>query len=252
VLRTPPREQLYSIQTPQCFRAGILRAALDRAQREGFLGTDESSVVGWAGHPVAVAPGDARNIKITQPLDLEIAELMLRRPPGQEDRGMHRIGEGVDYHRLEAGRRLILGGEDIPFEKGLAGHSDADVLSHAVCDALLGAAALGDIGRLFPDTDPRHRGRSSLEFLAEVRDRLAGNGWAIMNVDATILAQRPKLAAWFPAMRRHIALALGIPEEAVGVKATTTEGMNAEGRGEGISAHAVALLCRLEGRDNRD
>jgi len=153
-----------------------------------------------------------------------------------------RIGQGIDFHRLVEGRKLILGGVDIPFERGLEGHSDADVLSHAICDALLGAAALGDIGQHFPDTDPAHRSRSSLEFLREVRTRIEAAGWMIRNVDATLLAERPKLMPHAPAMKKNIAESLGICVDALSIKATTTEGMNAEGRGEGISAQAVALL----------
>jgi len=153
-----------------------------------------------------------------------------------------RIGHGIDYHRLVEGRKLILGGIEIAYEKGLEGHSDADALTHAICDALLGASALGDIGRHFPDTDPAHRNRPSLEFLREVRDKVQSAGWKIQNVDATLLAQRPKLAPYFEDMRRNIAQVLELSPDAVNIKATTTEGMNAEGRGEGISAQAVALL----------
>jgi 2-C-methyl-D-erythritol 4-phosphate cytidylyltransferase/2-C-methyl-D-erythritol 2,4-cyclodiphosphate synthase len=245
VLATPPREELYAIQTPQAFQASILRSALDRAGESGFLGTDESSVVRWAGHPVVVVPGSPDNIKITRPLDLMIAGLLIsERQEGVA--GMTesklRIGQGIDYHRLVEGRKLILGGVEIPFEKGLEGHSDADALSHAICDALLGAAALGDIGRHFPDTDPAHRGRSSLEFLSKVREKIAAEGWVIRNVDATLLAQQPKLAPYMPAMKQKIAEALGLSIADVSIKATTTEGLNAEGRGEGISAQAIALL----------
>ena len=153
-----------------------------------------------------------------------------------------RIGHGMDYHRLVIGRKLVLGGVEIPFEKGLEGHSDADVLSHAVCDALLGAAGLGDIGQHFPDDAAANRNRSSLEFLCEVRRRIEEAGWSIQNVDATLLAERPKLAPCRETMRRNVAEALSISVEQVNVKAKTSEGMNAEGRGEGISAQAVALL----------
>jgi 2-C-methyl-D-erythritol 4-phosphate cytidylyltransferase / 2-C-methyl-D-erythritol 2,4-cyclodiphosphate synthase len=245
VLPTPPREELYAIQTPQAFHAGILRSALKQAGAAGFLGTDESSVVLWAGHPVIVVPGSSDNIKITRPLDLEIAELLISKRAHEENRASmdeNRIGHGIDYHRLVEGRSLILGGVEIPFDKGLEGHSDADVLLHAICDALLGAAALGDIGRHFPDTDSANRGRSSLEFLREVRDKIEAAGWVVQNVDATLLAQRPKVIPYAPAMKRNIAQCLGIDEADVNVKATTTEGMNAEGRGEGMSAQAIALL----------
>jgi 2-C-methyl-D-erythritol 4-phosphate cytidylyltransferase/2-C-methyl-D-erythritol 2,4-cyclodiphosphate synthase len=249
VLATPPRQELFAIQTPQAFHARILRAALDRACEEGFLGTDESSVVRWSGHPVIVVQGSPDNIKITRPLDLDIAGLLIS-GRSQEKNGMEmsetklRIGQGIDYHRLVEGRRLILGGVEIPFDRGLEGHSDADVLAHAICDALLGAAALGDIGRHFPDTDPANRDRSSLEFLREVRTKVEAAGWMIQNVDATLLAQRPKLMPHAAVMKKNIAGSLGLGTEAVSIKATTTEGMNAEGRGEGISAQAIALLYK--------
>ena len=246
VLSTPPREELYAVQTPQCFRTQILRASLDRAQAAGFQGTDESSIVRWAGHAVAAVPGAEDNIKITRPADLKLAELILSQSSASTEKGsaMIRVGQGIDYHRLVEGRRLILGGVPVPFEKGLEGHSDADALTHAICDALLGAAAMGDIGQIFPDTDPAYRGRPSLEFLGEIGARLLGAGWVVRNVDAVLIAQRPKIAAYVPEMRRRIAESLGIQQEQVSVKATTTEGMNAEGRGDGISAQAVALIER--------
>ncbi len=250
VLKTAPREELYTIQTPQCFHGTVLRAALERASREGFEGTDESSVVRWSGHPVTVVEGAAENIKITRPLDLEIAERLLRQPgvvharalAEKGDKTMVRVGHGIDYHRLSEGRKLILGGVQIPHDKGLEGHSDADALTHAICDALLGAAALGDIGRHFPDSDPAHRDRPSLEFLREVKDKIAAAGWQVTNVDATLLAQRPRLSPYFEGMRCNIARTLGLDLASVSIKATTTEEMNAEGRGEGISAQAIVLL----------
>ena len=158
-----------------------------------------------------------------------------------------RIGQGIDYHRLVEGRKLILGGVEIPFEKGFEGHSDADVLLHAVCDALLGAAALGDIGRHFPDTDPAYRGRDSLYFLGEVRKKIEAAGWGVGNIDATILLQHPKIAPYADKMRSNIAETLGLDIQDVSVKATTTEGMNAEGRGEGASVQTAALLYKKNG-----
>lgn len=153
---------------------------------------------------------------------------------------MSRFGMGYDVHRLTEGRRLIIGGVDIPFEKGLLGHSDADVLLHAVADALLGAAALGDIGRHFPDTDPVYEGADSLELLAEVGRLLAQKGYTVGNVDATIVAQRPKMASHIPAMRENIARVLHVEPERINVKATTEEHLGFTGSGEGISAYAVA------------
>lgn len=153
-----------------------------------------------------------------------------------------RIGQGYDVHRLTEGRKLILGGVDIPYDKGLLGHSDADVLSHAIMDALLGAAALGNIGKLFPDTDDRYLGACSLELLKEVRRRLAEAGYRIGNMDATILAQKPKLAPYIGQMREALAACLGVDISRVSVKATTEEHLGFTGREEGIAAHAVCLL----------
>lgn len=153
-----------------------------------------------------------------------------------------RIGHGYDVHRLVEGRRLVLGGVEVPFERGLLGHSDADVLSHAVMDALLGAAALGDIGKLFPDSDPAYAGADSLLLLRRVAEVLAEHGYAVGNVDATVLAQRPKLAPYIPEMRERLAAAMGVDPGQVSVKATTEEGLGFTGAGAGIAAHAVALL----------
>ena len=153
-----------------------------------------------------------------------------------------RIGHGYDVHRLVPERKLILGGVELPFEKGLLGHSDADVLTHAVMDALLGAAALGDIGGLFPDSDPAYEGADSLVLLRRVTEVLAEHGYRIGNVDATVLAQRPRLAPHIFAMRERLAGAMGIAAEQVSVKATTEEGLGFTGTGEGVAAHAVALI----------
>ncbi len=155
---------------------------------------------------------------------------------------MIRVGFGFDVHRLEEGRRLVLGGVEVPFEKGLAGHSDADVLTHAICDAVLGAAALGDIGTHFPDTDERFAGADSLEFLREAVALAGRLGFVPNNVDAVVIAQRPMLAPHIDEMRRKLAAALGLPAEAVSVKATTSEGLGFTGRGEGMAAHAVCTL----------
>lgn len=156
-----------------------------------------------------------------------------------------RIGQGYDVHRLVEGRRLIIGGVDIPYEKGLLGHSDADVLLHAVMDALLGAAALGDIGQHFPDSDERYKGISSIALLKKVGKILQENGYMIENIDSTVIAQRPKLLPYRPQMAENIAAALGIEKEQVSVKATTEEGLGFTGTGEGISAQAIALLSSV-------
>ena len=156
-----------------------------------------------------------------------------------------RIGHGYDVHRLSAGRKLILGGVEVPFEKGLDGHSDADVLTHAVMDALLGALALGDIGKLFPDSDDAYLGADSIELLKKVRDVLRAHGWKLSNLDATVIAQRPKLAPYIDTMRSRIAAALETDVQNVSVKATTEEHLGFTGSGEGIAAHAVCLIERI-------
>ena len=155
-----------------------------------------------------------------------------------------RIGHGYDVHRLVEGRRLILGGVEIPWEKGLLGHSDADVLLHALMDAMLGAAALGDIGHLFPDNDPKYSGADSMLLLRAVNDRLAEAGYAVINCDCTVLAQRPKLAPYISEMRWRIADTLGVDLDAISIKATTEEGLGFTGEGLGIAAHAVVLIDR--------
>lgn len=157
-----------------------------------------------------------------------------------------RIGSGYDVHRLTEGRKLILGGVEIPFEKGLLGHSDADVLVHAVMDALLGAAALGDIGKYFPDTDPAYKGADSMRLLKEVRRLIEEKAYFIENIDATVIAQRPKLAGYIPQMKKNIADVLGLSEEQVNVKATTEEGLGFTGEGLGIAASAVCLLSEIQ------
>ena len=156
-----------------------------------------------------------------------------------------RIGHGYDVHRLVEGRRLILGGVDVPWERGLLGHSDADVLTHAVMDALLGAAGLGDIGRHFPDTDPAYAGADSLKLLAHVVALLRERGFTVGNVDATVLAQRPKLAPHIPQMRDNLARTMEVGPEQVNVKATTEEGLGFTGSGEGMAAHAVCLIEKV-------
>ena len=153
-----------------------------------------------------------------------------------------RIGTGYDVHRLVEGRKLILGGVEIPYEKGLLGHSDADVLAHAVMDAVLGAAALGDIGKHFPDTDDTYKGASSIELMERVREILSEDGYRVVNIDSTVIAQRPKLAAYLEEMRRNMADALDIGIDLVSVKATTEEGLGFTGAGEGIAAQAVCLI----------
>ncbi len=235
VVGTLPREELWAIQTPQAFRYELLTEAYRRAREEGFQGTDDASLVERLGHPVAVVLGSYDNLKLTTPEDVIMARSLLTQP---------RVGAGYDVHRLVPGRGLILGGVPIPYSRGLLGHSDADVLVHAIMDALLGAAAMGDIGALFPDTDPAYRGVSSLLLLKEVGQLLREKGVTIENIDAVVVAQEPKLAPYINQARENIAQALALPTARVSIKATTTEGLGAMGRGEGIAAWAVALVYR--------
>lgn len=229
VLETPDRASLWQVQTPQGFRLSDLLIAHAQAAARY---TDDAGLMEAAGFPVRLVLGSYENVKLTSPEDLKMANGM----------SAPRIGTGYDAHRLVEGRALWLGGVQIPFEKGLLGHSDADVALHALMDALLGAAALGDIGKLFPDNDPRYAGISSLTLLGEVRAALAEAGYEAGNVDVTIVAQAPKLAPYVGDMRAAIAEALGLSFDRVSVKATTTERMGFEGRGEGISAQAAALV----------
>ena len=239
VAGTIERAGLWRAQTPQAFPLGVLRQALTSAVEEGEPVTDEAQAVERAGRSPRLVAGDPRNIKVTYPQDLELAEAILAA------RGTARIavGHGYDVHRLVDGRPLVLGGVEIPFGQGLLGHSDADVVAHAVADAVLGAAGLGDLGRHFPASDPRWKDVSSLALLEEISRMVAGKGLRVLRVDATLVAQRPRVARHVPAMEGALARALGVPRGAVTVKATTTEGLGFEGRGEGMSAHAVALVA---------
>ena len=230
VVATPDRATLYAVQTPQCFDRALYLQALEAVSGEkASLVTDDCSLFELAGLPVTLTAGDYANLKITTKEDLQKEKTM-------------RIGHGYDVHRLVEDRKLILGGVEVPYEKGLLGHSDADVLLHAVMDAVLGAAALGDIGQHFPDTDPAYKGADSLALTREVAKIIAAHGYKVGNIDATILCQRPKLAPHIPAMRQNIADAFGLPLDAVSVKATTEEYLGFTGEGLGIAAHAVALI----------
>ena len=232
---TPDRSTLYAVQTPQCFDRTQYLAALQELDAEkARLVTDDCSLFELTGRSVQLTQGDYANLKITTREDLP-------RPVQKEETRM-RIGHGYDVHRLVEGRKLILGGVEIPFEKGLLGHSDAEVLAHAVMDAVLGAAARGDIGQHFPDNDPAYAGADSLELARHVAHILSEHGYRVENIDATILCQRPKLAPHIPAMRANLAAAFGLPVDAVSVKATTEEHLGFTGEGLGIAAHAVALI----------
>jgi 2-C-methyl-D-erythritol 4-phosphate cytidylyltransferase/2-C-methyl-D-erythritol 2,4-cyclodiphosphate synthase len=237
------REGLWAVQTPQTFRADMLWEAHRKARQEGIQGTDDAGLARRLGYSVALVPGSPENLKVTRPEDLALAEAILARREGAVQTPNIRIGYGYDVHPFAEGRRLFLGG--VEFEnagRGLKGHSDADVLLHAVCDALLGAAGMGDIGTLFPDTEPAHKDRPSREFLHEVRARLDAARYRVGNVDITVLAEAPKIGPRADEMKSIIADALGIAPDRVGVKATTNEGMGFVGRGEGIAVHATALI----------
>ncbi|MHB9131432.1 MAG: 2-C-methyl-D-erythritol 4-phosphate cytidylyltransferase [Armatimonadota bacterium] len=235
VAATVDRAALWGAQTPQGARTGLLLAAYQRAMAEEWTATDDAAILEHAGHRVHLVEGEPLNFKITLPEDLLMAERLLA--------GTCRSGFGYDVHRLVPERTLVLGGVTLPYALGLLGHSDADVLTHAIMDALLGAAALGDIGQHFPDTDDRYRGVSSLILLGEVAAKLAAAGYHPVNVDATLVAQAPKVAPHIPEMRTRLAGALGIPVEQVSVKATTTEGLGFAGTGEGMAAYATASVA---------
>ena len=241
VAATPARDRLWAVQTPQAFSLALYREALEKARAAGQSYTDDCQLIEAAGGSVKLTMGDYRNIKLTTPEDLLAARAYLG---GEGGKKTVRIGYGYDVHRLVEGRKLILAGVDVPFEKGLLGHSDADVIAHAVADALLGAAALGDIGHLFPDTDPRYAGADSLKLLAEVCRLLREKGFSIGNIDATLLAQRPKIAPYISRMRENLAAACGVAVGQVSVKATTEERLGFTGREEGMAASAVCLLER--------
>jgi 2-C-methyl-D-erythritol 4-phosphate cytidylyltransferase/2-C-methyl-D-erythritol 2,4-cyclodiphosphate synthase len=239
ITATLPREEIFLAQTPQAFRVTVLRDALAFADDA----TDEAALAERAGHHVRVVDGDARNLKVTTPEDLAIAERLLTGASAPVS--PLRIGNGYDLHRLVPGRPLILGGVTIPFEKGLQGHSDADAVCHAVTDAILGASASGDIGRHFPDTDPEWQDADSIELLRRAAIVVRNAGYAIVNVDVTVIAQRPKLSPHVEAMQRRLAHALGIVPGQISVKGKTNEGVDSMGAGESIAAHAVALLASV-------
>ncbi len=233
---TPPRAGLWRAQTPQAFRYDLIRAAHQHAQQHGLPATDDAMLVEALGHSVRICPSSAYNIKVTTPEDLAVAEHLL------SGSGELRVGHGYDLHRLVEGRPLILGGVHVPYERGLLGHSDGDAVCHALADALLGAAALGDIGAHFPDTDPQYAGADSLLLLAQVARLLSAAGFCVANCDITIQAQAPRLRPHVDAMRARLAEALALDLSRVSVKATTMEGLGPIGETLALAAHAVALV----------
>jgi len=216
----------------------VLADAID-AGRRGASGTDEAMLAEQAGHEVRIVAGDDANVKITTAADLERARASAA-PPA------FRIGTGYDLHVFAEGRPLILGGVRIPYDRGLKGHSDADAVCHAVTDAILGAANLGDIGRLFPDTDPRYKDADSLVLLADAAARVREAGWQVVNVDVVVIAERPKIGPHAAAMQASLAGPLGVDPGAIAIKGKTNEGVDATGRGEAVAVHAVALIARAQ------
>jgi 2-C-methyl-D-erythritol 2,4-cyclodiphosphate synthase/2-C-methyl-D-erythritol 4-phosphate cytidylyltransferase len=235
-----PREQLWAMETPQAFPRDLLdraHAQLDKAV------TDDLAAVEALGEPVFLVESVFPNPKLTRPADLPYLESLLSANTMHPNtRSPFRVGFGYDIHRLKAGLPLTLGGVPIHSEVGLDGHSDADVLSHAIADAILGGCGLSDIGHYFPNTDPAIKGISSQEILKRAVREAAKTGYRLVNVDASLIAEKPKIAPYITRMKKQLAKTLGIPPEAIGIKATTQEKIGALGQGAGIAAHAVASL----------
>ena len=232
IVSTPDRNRLFAAQTPQAFIRELITEAYAKASACGISATDDASLAEHFGHKVYIVESGDENLKLTTPSDFERAQTGY----------VYRVGQGYDAHRLVEGRELWLGGVKIEYEKGLLGHSDADCALHALCDALLGACALGDIGGLFPDNDPKYKDISSLILLERTVEVIRESGFEPVNADVTIIAQRPKLMPYRQEMRKKIAETMGVDVSCISVKATTTEKMGFEGEGLGISSHAVACV----------
>jgi 2-C-methyl-D-erythritol 4-phosphate cytidylyltransferase / 2-C-methyl-D-erythritol 2,4-cyclodiphosphate synthase len=244
--KTLPRETLFLAQTPQGFRRDVLDAVVAMG-REAADATDEASLAERAGYRVQVVPGDFDNLKITTEADLARVEGIVRQvgDEGSKAPVMMRIGLGYDLHVLVEGRPLILGGVLIPYERGLMGHSDADAVSHAVTDAVLGAANIGDIGKLFPDTDQAWKNANSLRLLADAWTRVQAAGFTLGNLDIVVIAQQPKIGPHADAIRESLARVLDVTPAQISIKGKTNERVDAVGRGEAIAVHAVALLTHI-------
>jgi 2-C-methyl-D-erythritol 4-phosphate cytidylyltransferase/2-C-methyl-D-erythritol 2,4-cyclodiphosphate synthase len=241
IVDTIPRESVYLAQTPQGFRREVLAAAV-AAGRSGIDATDEAFLAERAGYQVHVVDGDPGNVKITTADDLEAARQRMGR--SVVSAGLQRVGTGYDLHRLVEGRRLVIGGVVIPSERGAMAHSDGDVACHAATDAILGAASLGDIGRHFPDSDPKWKDADSLALLREAARLVREAGFEVVNLDVTVILERPKIKDLIEEMRTRMAAAMSIDPACVSLKGKTNEGVDAVGRGEAIAAHAVSLLHR--------
>jgi 2-C-methyl-D-erythritol 4-phosphate cytidylyltransferase/2-C-methyl-D-erythritol 2,4-cyclodiphosphate synthase len=242
VAATIPRQNLWLTQTPQAFKFELLKKAYKAAYDKKFYGTDDASLVERIGVKVKMIDGSYENIKITTPEDLIMAKALMKKKAGSNPPRRIRSGFGYDSHRFAYGRKFILGGVEIPFDKGLRGHSDADALLHAICDALLGAAGCGDIGRHFPDTDAAYKDISSIVLLKRVKKIIEEKGFSINNIDATVVMEKPKLAPYAAQIVSNIARILKIAETAVNIKAKTNEGMGFIGRDEGVAVFAVATV----------
>ncbi|MRG87991.1 2-C-methyl-D-erythritol 4-phosphate cytidylyltransferase [Salinibacillus xinjiangensis] len=241
-LETLKRDMLWSAQTPQGFQYSVIKAAHEQANQDQFIGTDDASLVERLGHHVDIVQSSYDNFKLTSPEDIEKAINLLR---GREDNSLDvKIGTGYDVHQLVEGRPCIIGGVTIPYEKGLLGHSDADVLLHTVADACLGALGEGDIGKHFPDTDPAFKDADSKELLSQVWEMVKAKGFQLGNIDCTIIAQAPKMAPYINQIRGNLANLLEAEESQINIKATTTEKLGFTGRKEGIAAQAAVLLAK--------
>lgn len=247
IATTVPRENLWAAQTPQAFQYELLKEAYRAADREKFYGTDDASLVERLGKEIKMVEGASENLKITTNEDMRIAGALMK----NRIQGSMRSGFGYDSHRFAADRKLILGGVEIPFDKGLQGHSDADVLVHAICDALLGAAAAGDIGRHFPDSNSEYKNISSLILLERVKAIIEEKGFSIINIDATVVLETPKLAPHTDAMVSNIARVLKVSKDCVNIKAKTNEGMGFTGRNEGVAVFAVTALTERKNNNAR-
>jgi 2-C-methyl-D-erythritol 2,4-cyclodiphosphate synthase/2-C-methyl-D-erythritol 4-phosphate cytidylyltransferase len=234
---TVDRKDLWNIQTPQAFRREVLARAIKNAEETHDFGTDECYIVEKIHQTIKLIESSSENLKVTEAKDWITAEKILNM-----NHQKLRVGTGYDVHRLVQGRKLILGGVEIPHTTGLLGHSDADVLCHAIADAILGALGEGDLGKHFPDSDAKYKDISSLKLLSHIKSLMEKHNQSIGNVDATVVAQKPKIAAFIAQMRNNIAEALSVKPDIISIKATTTEGLGFEGREEGISAQAIVFL----------
>ncbi|HEX4048442.1 MAG TPA: 2-C-methyl-D-erythritol 2,4-cyclodiphosphate synthase, partial [Elusimicrobiota bacterium] len=239
VVETPPRAEFWAAQTPQAYRYSVLKEALERFSDDAEA-TDESQLVERCGRTVAVVPSSYENFKITTPEDLIMAEAVIAAREGGPR--LSRTGFGFDIHRLVAGRELWLGGVKLAHDKGLLGHSDADAVLHAACDAVLGALGLGEIGIAFPPSDPKFKGLASREIVAHTLAKAKQAGGEIVHLDVTLIAEEPKLKPHYEAMKASVAALFALPPSRVSLKAKSHEGLDAIGRGEAISCHAVATV----------